>query len=103
MAPSTNTKIEKGHLARDLLDQNVEKDEMDGYRYYESPNVIGELYRAINEEAFFEDLEADTEGSIFSRQSEENVLQEIWTYVESEMALLEWRSYIAEAKEIKEK
>ena len=103
MAPATNIKVEKGVLSRDSSDDNASTEDPAGYEYYESDRILGKLYRAIDEEAFFEDLEQDTEGSIFGTTSNENVLQEIWTYAESEMLLVEWDSYIPEAKEIKEK
>jgi len=102
MAPATNIKVEKGVLSRDSSDDNASTEDPAGYRYYESDKILGTLYRAIDEDAFFENLEEDTDGSIFGRESNENVLQEIWAYVESEMVLVEWSSYLAEAEEIKE-
>ena len=98
-----NIKVEKGIISRDRLDDNTSTDDPSGYRYYESEKILGKLYRAIDEEAIFEDLEEDTEGSIFSTASNENVLQEIWAFVESEMELVEWDDYIPEAEGIKEK
>lgn len=102
MSPATSTKIEKGVVD---WEESQPRDTEDprGHRYYNSDRALGQLYRAIDEDAFFADLEEDTDGSIFGRVSNENVLLEIWAFVESEMESMEWSKYLAEAGEIKEK
>ena len=103
MAPSASVKVEKGIVVRNRTDETSDTGDTHGYRYYESPNILGQLYRAVDEEAFFEDLQEDGEGSIFSRDSNENVLQDLWAeLLYAEVTKLDWRSFVDEAEEIKE-
>lgn len=90
MAPSASTKVEKG-ITRSS--ESVEKLESSGrFRYYESDRVLGRLFRAIDEDLFFSDLEDDT-SSIFSHEGTDNVLEEIWQFVQHMMQGYAWKDY----------
>lgn len=101
MAPSASTKIEKGLVDRDLTDQNRDKTQSRGYRYYESQNILGILYRSIDEEAFFEELEDNT-SSVFNKSSDGSVMTQIWDHMEDIVSSVEWRPYLDEAREIRD-
>ena len=103
MAPSASVKVEKGIVVRNRTDETSNTGDTYGYRYYESQKILGKLYRAIDEEAFFEDLQEDGDGSIFSRENNENILQDLWgELLYSDATKLDWGSFVEEAEEIKE-
>src|SRR5947209_9913080 len=80
MAPSASIPVEKG-IKRPEDSSIAASDETHRFNYYESQRVLGRLYRAIDEDVFFSDLEDDT-SSLFSHEPTENVLEEIWRFVE---------------------
>lgn len=84
------------------LDAVLEKLEGPGrYRYYESKKIIGDLYRAIDEDLFFEELEDDI-SSLFSSEARDNVLPQILQYVEAMMDGYPWRQYLPKAEEVRD-
>lgn len=62
MAPGPNIKIEKkdGLLVEQPStqspDEQSEEEDFTPYRYYESPKILGKLFRAIDEHEIFSDL-----------------------------------------------
>lgn len=78
VAPSASTKVEKGIKRPTDLTEPSEGDQK--YRYYESDRILGKLYRAIDEDIFFQDLEDDL-SSIFSTDAADTVLKEILWWV----------------------
>lgn len=79
MAPSASTKVEKG-IQRPV---EMELPAIDlPYRYYESDRVLGKLYRAVDEDVFFRELEDDA-SSMFSREAAQTTLGEILEWVET--------------------
>jgi len=78
MAPSASTKVEKG--IKRPTDPAPDNESPQRYRYYESERILGQLYRAIDEDVFFEALEDDN-SSLFSRDGGDNVIAEIWQWV----------------------
>ena len=101
MAPGPHTKVEKGDFLPKSSVQDTGNTDPRGYRYYESDNVLGILFRSINEEAFFEGLRDDA-SSVFSRESSDSVLEEVWSYVESVTKSVNWRTYLKAATEVRE-
>lgn len=101
MAPGASTKIEKGISVRALANQDRDETDPRGYRYYESENVLGTLYRSIDEDAFFEALEDDA-SSVFSKGSNCSVLEQVWSYVEMAAPSVRWRTYLKAAGEIRD-
>lgn len=97
MAPSASTKVEKG------VKRPAEMAAPEGnqrYRYYESNNVLGKLYRAVDEDIFFRDLEHDA-GSIFSKEAADTALGEILEWVEGQIdagVIMEYASIATEAR-----
>lgn len=101
MAPSPSVKVEKGikRLQRDLSSSS--ENTQGNYLYYESERILGKLYREIDEDAFFYDLEGD-DTSLFSREGTDDVLAEVWDFVLAKGTEVNWRDCLAEAARIKE-
>ncbi|KIW21574.1 hypothetical protein PV08_02154 [Exophiala spinifera] len=98
MAPSASTKVEKGiKRPKDLAPPKKGQT----YRYYESEKILGRLYRAVDEDAFFDDLEDDT-SSLFSKTATDNVLAEILDWVLLQIGSSRIRGYHNTAENIKE-
>ena len=99
MAPSASTNVEKG------INRPVESEyfppKPGRFRYYESNRVLGVLYRAIDEDIFFQNLADDT-SSVFSHEASDNVLDQVWTYVESTMQGYAWKDYIDQAIQVRD-
>lgn len=94
MAPSASTKVETG--IQRPPESEVLSGRPDRFRYYESKRVLGRLYRAIDEDLFLQDL-ADDDSSVFSHESNDNVLKEIWEFVQNLMLGYAWKDYTNKA------
>lgn len=81
MAPTASTKVEKGvHRPAGMAAPEGSQ----RYRYYESDRVLGKLYRAVDEEVFFQELEDDA-SSFFSREADDTALGEMLEWVEEQV------------------
>lgn len=98
MAPSASTRVEKG-ITRSEESADLETNQR--FRYYESDRILGRLYRAIDEDAFFRDLEDDNL-SLFSHEAEDNVLCEIMHFVKKSMSGRNWLPLESLAIEIRD-
>ncbi|KAL1965248.1 hypothetical protein VTN77DRAFT_6002 [Rasamsonia byssochlamydoides] len=65
-------------------------------RYYKSKCVLGQLYRAIDEQEFLKDLQS------LPQERPMNLLTALWQYVESKTAGFVWKDFIDTGKDIKE-
>lgn len=99
MAPSASTKVEKG-IKREELSAKADLGKPDRYRYYESTKILGHLYRAIDEDIFFQKLENDNL-SLYSYEAKDDVIQEIWAFVMDALRGRDWRSYVDTAWEVR--
>ena len=99
MAPSASTKVSKGITRSDLAEQSTDEPRS-GYRYYESDKVLGELFRAIDEDIFFQDLEDDA-SSLFSLDATNNVLTDILAWVKSRISRSHQELHMVHAREIR--
>lgn len=100
MAPTTSVKVENG-IDRNSAVADTNENEPGRFRYYESKKVLGRLYRAIDEDLFFDNLEDDT-SSIFSHESSDNVLRDLLKLTEGYAKDRQWQQYIDIAMEVKE-
>ena len=71
-------------------------------RYYPSHKVLGKLYRAIDEQKFFEEIQTHPRHLGKSLPAQRNLLHRVWKYVEEKTALIQWQHYENFAREIKE-
>ena len=65
-------------------------------RFYESSKALGQLYRAIDERAFLDELQSES-----TRSGGETVMQKLWAYVQKHSAGIEWKHLVEEAKVVK--
>ncbi|MCJ1395918.1 hypothetical protein MMC18_008804 [Xylographa bjoerkii] len=75
------------------------EEEASYYRYYKSKNVLGLLYRAIDEHAFMKELQNSTRH--FGSRTPD-VFRSLWTYVQNKTAGFLWEHCTETAKDIKE-
>lgn len=98
MAPSASTKVEKGiHRPEEATLPDITQ----RYRYYESERILGHLYRAVDENTFFQDLEDDT-SSLFSRTAGDNVLEDIRDWIGSYVSYSRIQSFRSIAREFRD-
>ncbi|KAI9825931.1 MAG: hypothetical protein M1819_000450 [Sarea resinae] len=104
MAPGPNVKIEEKQgllLEQTSLrtqDENNDDEDFTPYRYYESDKILGVLYRSIDEHEVFSELQKHRKLS----RSLLNVMDQVWAYVQHKCALIQWRHYVAWARDIRD-
>ncbi|OCL01938.1 RdRP-domain-containing protein [Glonium stellatum] len=112
MATGPRVIVEKRGAVFNDDDDGEEEDEKDpvsamdpdgkSYRYYESNKVLGRLYRAIDEKAFFEQMQKDSKCLASRDPTRRSLMDKLWDYVRREAALVQWREYAGLAKESRE-
>lgn len=114
MAPGPRITLEQGRPKFDDPDDGEQEDEdedenlaaspMDtgSMRYYKSDKVLGKLYRAIDEEAFFTNLQVNSGQSINASASDQSLLLRLWAHVEKRAALIQWTHHSPWAREIRD-
>jgi RNA dependent RNA polymerase len=106
-APGPHVMIEKNNgivfeakTFRDPLDQEDEDDEFTSYRYYESNKVLGKLYRAIDEQAIFQEIQNRTSAHGVSSRS--TIINEVWKYVQKKVQGFQWKDQMDWAWDIRD-
>ncbi|KAI9788921.1 MAG: hypothetical protein M1816_006486 [Peltula sp. TS41687] len=101
MAPGPRVKVEEDVSLINLSSQEdaADDDDRPRYRYYKSTKVLGELYRAIDEHDFLEELQASTKTW---NPDAPNVLAKLWAYVRLEVVGFQWSHHLSTARDIKE-
>ena len=86
-------------LLQSRADEQEDEDEQGSQcRFYKSKKVLGQLYRAIDERAFLDEVQRSNE----KRSTEgPGVIGAVWTYVQQKTRGLEWRYHVDMAREIK--
>lgn len=113
MAPSPRIRVERSILAlEEQSPQSLTEEEQDlvsaldpdakSYRYYESKNVLGRLYRAIDEKNFLAELQKRARELESTERSDQTLIHRLWVYVKQQTRLVLWDHYRAWAREIKE-
>ena len=72
-------------------------------RYYESHQVLGKLYRAIDEQKFFEAIQRQSRSSRIDSGHTGSLADAVWTYVREKTALIQWRHYVTWAQDVRDK
>ena len=86
-------------------DDDIDEDEdisTPRVRYYKSNKVLGALYRAIDEQEIFEQIQKTSNsltGNHFSRNSP---IDEVWKYVQTATALIQYEHHRVFAQDIRE-
>jgi hypothetical protein len=105
-APGPHVFIEKGGIQfdsatfEDPVEIEDEDDEYSSYRYYESENIIGKLYRAINEHEIFEQIQARAD--VKNNAQKSSVIDEVWKYVQKRVVGIQWEYLMNDAADIRD-
>ena len=71
--------------------------------YYESQNVLGELYREIDEHKFFEAIQRQSRMPGSNPDKTHSLAGAVWNYVREKTALIQWQHYMSWARDVKDK
>lgn len=82
-----------------FFQEDAADDDRPQYRYYKSRKVLGDLYRAIDERAFLEELQASTKTW---NPNTPNVLASLWAHVQLKVLGFQWTHHVSTARDIKE-
>ena len=98
-------KLGEGEVPEDLEPDEEDIEELDelsrpATRYYESQKVLGKLYRAIDEQNFFREIQKSPRPQ--THEVKERLLDRVWAFVAEQTALIQWQHYIDFAQDIKE-
>ncbi|KAL8993887.1 MAG: hypothetical protein Q9169_006006 [Polycauliona sp. 2 TL-2023] len=105
-APGPRVLIEKSISIEEIDEQDGDEDDMEvveeapATRYYESIKVLGQLYRAIDEHAFFEQIQRQSRSTKTLHQS--SLAEQVWQYVRSETALIEYKHHLPFARDTRD-
>ncbi|MCJ1396820.1 hypothetical protein MMC11_000010 [Xylographa trunciseda] len=100
MAPGPRVEIAETIELADVPTTSGDDDEVASYyRYYKSNNVLGLLYRAIDEHTFMKELQSSA--GYFSSKNPD-IFRSLWTYVQNEIAGFLWKHCTETARDIKE-
>ena len=99
MAPGPRVQIaESIELLEEKAEATIDEeddDEQPEMRYYQSKNILGVLYRSIDEKEFLETLQQ-------SSGEPTNVLEGVWRYVQNETAGFQWDHLVSAVQDIQE-
>lgn len=106
MLTNNTIQLSEGQLPEDISDDE-EMEEMTGMsqqriRYYESQKILGKLYRAIDEQKFFEQIQSQSRIPRGALGGVRSHLDAVWSYVQEKTALIQWQHFTEWAKDIKE-
>lgn len=72
-------------------------------RYYESRNVLGRLYREIDEFKFLEEIQEQSRGPAFATGISHSLGRTVWLYVKEKTELIQWRHHEHWAGDVRDK
>lgn len=89
-------------------DQDEEIEEVASYgpqklRYYESPKVLGILYREIDEFEILKAIQEQSRPAVFGAQTPRSLSDAVWDYVSQKTTLILWDHHKAFARDVKDK
>jgi len=82
-------------------------DDFSAYRYYESPKILGKLFRAIDEREVFsgvqqQGLSRHVNNVDRARHSDSSVLEGVWAYVQYRCQVIQWDHHLDRARGIRD-
>lgn len=89
-------------------DESVENDDADQdssvpqYRYYESPKVLGQLYRDIDEHEILKQIQDQSRKLNVYLAPSKSPLGAVWEYVKQETTLIQYSHFTSFAEDTKE-
>lgn len=72
-------------------------------RYYESQNVLGKLYREIDEHKFFEAIQEQSRMPSLNPSKTRSLADAVWNYVRDKTALIQWHHHMAWARDVRDR
>ena len=72
-------------------------------RYYESPKILGKLYREIDEHKFFEELQRQSGPSNLNPNKARSLAGAVWNYVREKTTNFQWHHYLQFAHDVKDR
>ncbi|KAL8810430.1 MAG: hypothetical protein Q9200_002580 [Gallowayella weberi] len=105
-APGPRVLIEEAITVEELEDHDADEDdnevveETQPTRYYRSEKVLGQLYRAIDEHDFFEEIQRHSRSA--RKPQSFSLAEEVWKFVREKTALIQYKHYLPFARDIKE-
>ena len=72
-------------------------------RYYESAKVLGKLYREIDEQKFFEELQRQSRPSTLHPNKARSLAGVVWNHVRQKTAAFQWHHYLPFAHDVKDR
>ena len=72
-------------------------------RYYESEKILGKLYREIDEQKFFEELQRQSRLSTLNASKARSLADAVWTYVRERTTNFQWHHYLQFARDVKDR
>jgi hypothetical protein len=105
MAPGPHVRIEKlgqgGVQLGELLAPTEPTDDLDddvsNLKYYESPKILGKLYRAIDERQVFADIKL-----LSLNTDDNNVMQHVWEFVTYRCQGILWKHCLQHGRHIRD-
>lgn len=100
--------MEEDDLDTPANEENDELEEVESYepaklRYYESPKVLGQLYREIDEHKFLEQIQAQSGFLSRNTGTTHSLIKAVWTYVREKAMVIQWHHCIRFAEDVKER
>ena len=112
-APGPRVLIEKDinfeeEESKSTQDEDNEVDEVESYgpsklRYYESQKVLGKLYREIDEQVFFEQIQKQSRASTLNPSKTQSLADAVWAYVSQKTVLIQWQHYMQFAEDVRDR
>ena len=89
-------------------DEDDELNEVANYgpqkvKSYESHNILGKLYREIDERKFFEEIQEQSTMTGLNSGKSRSLGDAVWNYVRDKTALIQWQHHLAWAKDVRDK
>ena len=72
-------------------------------RYYESHKILGKLYREIDEQKFFEELQRQSRLSTMNPNKTRSLAGAVWNYVREKTTNFQWHHYLQFAHDVKDR
>ena len=91
-----------GNISDEEEIEELDKISQPRTRYYQSQKVLGKLYRAIDEQKFFQQLQSQTRIPRGALGGDRSHLDAVWAYVQEKTALIQWEHHLDLARDIKE-
>lgn len=113
MAPGPHVTVEKSiWILEEQSPQSIAEEEEDlvsaldpdvrTYQYYESKNILGKLYRAIDERSFLAEMQKRTRELEKTDHIDRTLIHRLWAYIQQQTRLVQWEHHRPWAREIKE-